>query len=525
MEENKINPGVDRLCTWILAIAAVVVILTCHQYGICWDEPAQHGLGLDYWHVYTSLLHDRMGVRRWDRIYGGFYEMPAVAISQYFPTHIYDVRHYLNAFTGLIGILGCWKLGRMMGGSVAGLLTLCTTLLFPSYIGHMFNNSKDIPFAAAYIWAVFFMIKVFYEFPDNAKTNFVKFGLTAGATAGVRVGGMVLFPIFGFTWILYFLIEWFHRTGSQIRADVVAVFRLAIVSFILGYGLMCLFWPWAQLNPVTHPFQALKAFSNFQGIYIGNRWYALEALSLKVPDGILVGTLLAVFLILYRLKDVLQTVRSAEPKEWGKFCAYGALVSSFTLPIAFVIIKRSNLYNEIRQIIFVVLPLIVGTSITLTRILEMTHNRILHALWVVGIMGFLALPAWGMYKLFPYEYIYVNALAGRLKRTNIVDLTCDYELHSLRALAGQLKNYLLTRDGDRFWKTTYTVFIHGPAPCMSYYLPMNIRFVDEHFANEAQFGVFCDCEYQEHRPYNEIGQVSRDGVPLTHLVAYEPISK
>ena len=49
---------------------------------------------------------------------------------------------------GLIGVLGlalAWRVGRHLGGPLAGLLALLLLGTLPSWWGHMFFNSKDIP--------------------------------------------------------------------------------------------------------------------------------------------------------------------------------------------------------------------------------------------------------------------------------------------------------------------------------------------------------------------------------------------
>ena len=45
------------------------------------------------------------------------------------------------------GLLGSWKLGRLLGGPAAGFTALTLLVLTPVWYGHMFNNPKDMPFA------------------------------------------------------------------------------------------------------------------------------------------------------------------------------------------------------------------------------------------------------------------------------------------------------------------------------------------------------------------------------------------
>jgi len=48
---------------------------------------------------------------------------------------------------GLLGLFAIWRLGRRIGGPLAGLIALALLATCPLYYGHMFINPKDSPFA------------------------------------------------------------------------------------------------------------------------------------------------------------------------------------------------------------------------------------------------------------------------------------------------------------------------------------------------------------------------------------------
>src|SRR5947209_10722606 len=144
--------GADRawnaLAAGLLLGAAVLIGLTFTDYGVTWDEDVHNWYGnfaLDY---YLSLFTDQRALN-WLNLYnyGAAFDMIAAALNKFSPLGVYETRHLLNGFVGLIGLVGCWKLGRVLGGARAGFIALLFLLLTPNYYGQMFNNPKDISYA------------------------------------------------------------------------------------------------------------------------------------------------------------------------------------------------------------------------------------------------------------------------------------------------------------------------------------------------------------------------------------------
>ena len=60
-----------------------------------------------------------------------------------------------------------WRLGRRLGGPLAGLIALLLLATCPLYYGHMFMNAKDAPFAVAMAIALLGTVRAFEEFARN----------------------------------------------------------------------------------------------------------------------------------------------------------------------------------------------------------------------------------------------------------------------------------------------------------------------------------------------------------------------
>src|SRR5205085_12294833 len=92
---------------------------------------------------------------------------------------------------GLVGLAGCWKLGRVLGGARTAFIALLFLLLTPNYYGQMFNNPKDIPFAVGGIWASYYIVRILPTLPRPPLRLLVKLGLAIGLAMGVRDGGLL----------------------------------------------------------------------------------------------------------------------------------------------------------------------------------------------------------------------------------------------------------------------------------------------------------------------------------------------
>ena len=118
----------------------------------------------------------------------------ASIVDHYTPFRVYDTRHLVNALFGLLGLWGVWRLGRLLGaepsrstkdsGGAVGLIALVLCASVPMYYGHMFNNPKDIPFAAGIVWSIYYIGRS-YAKPELSVL--VKLGVVLGLTLGIRV--------------------------------------------------------------------------------------------------------------------------------------------------------------------------------------------------------------------------------------------------------------------------------------------------------------------------------------------------
>src|SRR6516225_7569023 len=198
---RSIERTCDDLAMLVLAAVAVIAGLTFRDYGLGWD---------DYTHAeYADLLLRMFGSGFKDTaalsfaylyMYGGGFDMVAALLHKVLPLELFETRRLLGATVGVIGLAVTWRLGRRVGGPLAGLATLLLLALCPIFYGHMFMNPKDAPFAVAMIILMMGLVRLAEEYPSPSPRTILIVGLGAGLSIGSRIlGGLALvYALIGF---------------------------------------------------------------------------------------------------------------------------------------------------------------------------------------------------------------------------------------------------------------------------------------------------------------------------------------
>src|SRR5712691_9327035 len=253
----------DDLAIIVLAAVGLIASLTFRDYGLGWD---------DYTHAeYADLLLRMYGSGFKDTgalsfanlyMYGGGFDMAAALLHKVIPLELFETRRLLGAFVGVIGLAVTWRLGRRVGGPLAGLAALLMLALCPTFYGHMFMNPKDAPFAVAMMILMLGLVRLAEEYPSPSPRTILIVGLGAGLSIGSRIlGGLALvYALIGF--IPLFIEE--SRTQGVRKAlrRFVHVLYVLLPGLVLGYLIMGLIWPWSIID-VGNPFRALTYFSHF----------------------------------------------------------------------------------------------------------------------------------------------------------------------------------------------------------------------------------------------------------------------
>ena len=412
----------DDAAILVLVAVSLVAAFTFRDYGLGWD---------DYTHAeYADLLLKMYGSGFRDTgalsfanlyMYGGGFDMAAALLHKVIPLELFETRRLLGAIVGIIGLVVNWRLGRRVGGPLAGLAALLLLALCPTFYGHMFMNPKDAPFAVAMIILMLGLVRLVEEYPHPSPRTVLITGLGAGLSIGSRVlGGLaLLYAVIGFVPMLIDEVRMQGAGGAMRRFGQVAYALLP--GLVLGYLVMGLIWPWSIIAP-DHPFLAATYFSHFfekpwkemfDGALVSvpdMPWSYLPTLfALQLPEVLLALTVAGIggaFMALAR-KDV-----TGRRKTILLMLALAAV-----LPIAIAIVKRPALYNGIRHFIFVIPPMTVLAGLAFARGMERLGEN--HRAWQPAVLAIflfgLLLPLGEMIRLHPYQYAHFNHIAGTVR--------------------------------------------------------------------------------------------------------------
>ncbi|WP_027544163.1 glycosyltransferase family 39 protein [Bradyrhizobium sp. WSM2254] len=458
----------DDLAMLVLAAVAVIAGLTFRDYGLGWD---------DYTHAeYADLLLRMFGSGFKDTaalsfanlyMYGGGFDMVAALLHKVIPLELFETRRLLGAVVGVIGLAVTWRLGRRIGGPLAGLASLLLLALCPIFYGHMFMNPKDAPFAVAMIILMLGLVRLAEEYPQPSPRTILIVGIGAGLSIGCRIlGGLALvYAMIGF--IPLFLEELRTEGVREAARRFAHVVYVLLPGLVFGYLVMGLIWPWSIMEP-GNPFEALTYFSHFfekpwkemfDGAIVSvpdMPWSYLPTLfALQLPEVMLVlmtGAVVSTFALL---------PRGGVPARRKTILLMLTLAA--TLPLAIAMVKRPALYNGIRHFVFVIPPMAVLGGVAFAWTME--RLRANHRTWqpvVLATFCFgLALSLAEMIRLHPYQYTHFNHIAGTVRAADD-RFMLDYWGLALKQASDELREQLVERQEvpprNRKWK----VAVCGP---------------------------------------------------------------
>lgn len=421
------------------ALAGVLFVLMpvmSLNSGISGDEQTYHyKLGKDAFRYYATLgkdttcLHYKHSVLQ---MYGPVFDVATVAVIKLLHADdVYKVRHVMNSMTGWAALFFAALIAVMIGGWRAGIITMIFMFLSPRFLGHSFNNPKDIPFAAAYIFTIYAIIRFLRSYPEKKYKLGWVIALGIGLTIGVRVGGILLAIYFLFFAGLQYLFtnspkDWFDNKKLQY---LYRLLLLAVGISLVGYIIGVILWPYAQKAPIRKTIEAMKYMEKygtslrqvFEGKIIWSdnvpKYYLPKYIMMTIPEFIFVG-LIAFFALIRKIKK--------SDSVWI-FCLLFAAI----FPIAFIIIKGSNVYGGWRHVSFIYPPLVVISALGANNLIDVFRQKY-YKIAVIAVLAALGLlPLRFIIANHPLEYIYYNTISGGVKHA-YGKYEMDYFYHSLK---------------------------------------------------------------------------------------------
>jgi len=300
--------------------------------------------------------------------------------------------NHLNAVIfGLLGIVLASLIGRQLGGRRLALWSAIFLALLPTWLGHSWMNSKDIPFATSYLIYTYGSVLLLARHsrkscPSLFSAPSLLRALGIGLLLGSRIGSLPFVALAECVYI--FLLRRAYLTAS--------------LSVILGLFFGYLLTPQAWNDPIGYPIEAIRFIGDRQGsasplhtlAYIAYHLY--ESLPLLIIIG-LGAFLYAIF------------CRSLFPQivvEWTP------LLLQLSIAPVLLVVGSKSIYNELRHILFVYPPICVLSASGWISCLERLPLRSVSR-HLAALLGFILIVVLSLenVSLAPYQYIYRSDLA------------------------------------------------------------------------------------------------------------------
>ena len=379
-----------------------------------------------------------------ERYYGVAFEALLVLVERLLrlgdSRAVFQTRHLLTHLFFLTGGLFCYLLVyRLFGDRWLALFALLLFLLHPRLYAHSFFNSKDIPFLAQFMIALYLLERAFRR---GTAAAFALCGAAVGVLVNLRVMGVILFAAA----VGLRALDLLQARGAAARGRVLATtaaFVLASCGTVYALSPYLRSDPFAIVDLVTtlarHP---LHVRTFFQGEWV--KWPSIPAH--YVPTWIAITTPPAT-LLLCLTGAAAALRRGAAGNTRLRFALL--LVACLALPPAAVVALRSNVYNGWRHLYFLYAPMCLLAVYGLRALAGAAAARSLAGRprrYEVAALAALALAgtAVEMVRLHPFQQAYFNFLVDR--RTPQRLLT-RYQLYGQFAMREAVE-YLLKRYPD-----------------------------------------------------------------------------
>ncbi|WP_328702874.1 ArnT family glycosyltransferase [Arenibaculum pallidiluteum] len=512
-------------CARLLLLALLVLsCMTFLDYGVTTDEEVQHIYGKRLLSFYLSGFQDMSAFTFKDLFrYGGLFDLMVAVLIPVSPFEEYETRHLLSALFGVVGVAGTWRLGRLVAGPRAGFMAALLLALSGVYYGGMFNNTKDVPFAAGMVWSLYYATRLVLLLPRPRLGLVLRFGAAVGLTLGIRVGALFLGLYLGVA-ILAHLVHVWRRGGfgaalGDAWGTVVALWPCLPVI----YALMAALWPWSVFEPLN-PIVALQAFSHIpftlQTLYFGELVYASDPpalylpayLLIKLPEALVIGTILGA------LRGAIWLAASRRGG-WAAARPWLMVGLAAFLPIVLFMIFRPTIYNGIRHFLFIVPPMAVIAARFFDdawAAVERLGRRAGQAAAAV-LATVCLLYAFQLGKMHPNQYVYYNQFVGGIQGA-YGRFEMDYWGNSLQEATRELVALVERENDGNPPDRTYTLSICGNPLAVRGELPSWLRIVDgtAEWRNADFFMAFTQVrrcpQLLDGQPVIEI---SAEGVPLS----------
>ncbi|WP_134742025.1 hypothetical protein [Nocardioides sp. 503] len=410
------TPPPPRALLWVSGLVVVAGVVMgaagALRTGITWDEPfhvmrlrnfLDHGWFALDWAVegggstsgdantlvygpVTMLLLHGLGVLTGVEDWGSVATTPAA----------YDVRHLGVLVIALVGTAAAAGVTRVLLGSWRwALVTAAVLLALPMWTGHAMFNIKDVPVATGYTLMTLGLVSMVAPTPGRSWWRVLV--LAAGTTLMVGTRPAMVTAVLTALVVLG-LGAWLARRAGGVRRTLAE----AAGGLVAAGAVLLALYPQVFAHP-RHLLSSAEQSASFRDGRDAAPGYLPFHVLTQVP--LLLQVLFAVGLV-SSLALVVRSWRTA-PAHATRLTLVGVQVCA--LPLV-AIARGSDLYNGLRQLLFVSPAWAVIATLGLAQVLAWSRSRGRGPARVAAAAAVVALvaPVVDQVTQFPYQYTYFN---------------------------------------------------------------------------------------------------------------------
>lgn len=386
-----------------LLVASCIGYFIAQDYGLSWDELGIYGYSDEMLNAYKFILHPwDFGPQALDpllHLYGPSHFMLSTLFSRYMieinkSWSLYESHHFFYFLTFLLGVTILYFLCKRWMSEWAALVVIILFTTQPLFWGNAFINPKDIPFMAFFIASIYFGFLMMDSLLPSRWWKILIAGMMLGFTTSIRS----IAPLAGILVILYGLLRY--------RQKILSIIPLYVgITMIFTY----LTWPYLWGSPISRFLESFLTMSNypmtFNALFMGNIYPANQIPFIYFPTFIAIQLTepLLILILIGAIFSFKHFIKGENKEPITLFAAW------FLAPYLTVILLGSTIYDNARQLMFLLPPLIILAGIGLDTILKYVKHPLLKGILIFAII----FP--GIYaciRLHPYQYIYYNKLVG-----------------------------------------------------------------------------------------------------------------
>lgn len=390
------------------------------DYGVNWDDNAQHQNGMNNWEFITGQNTQHLK-ESLDRYHGPAFEIVLIAVEKTLHLNSYHAiflaRHHCVLIFFIIGAGFFFLLaGKLFQSSWAGLAAMFMLILSPRIFGEAFYNPKDIPFLVTIILLLYSLFLLCHRL----SFLYILFhAFTCAFAIDIRLIGIVFVPVTIFTLLI-----------SHSKQNKAALYSKTALYLAVLFLFMLLMWPILTLGPFTQIAEAYKQLSYYpwDGInrYMGHGVSAMKSpwhyhwvwLLITVPEA---------YSVLFLLGAVMLCINCFKRSFLHQFKNVFLLLCFFLFlfPLVFRSISKATVLDGWRHVYFV-FPMFILVAVAGLQRLIASGNKVVRAAAIVLLLGQMADSAIQIITMHPFEYVYFNHIANTVFKPIDQNFEIDY---------------------------------------------------------------------------------------------------